>query len=189
MFYAYPFTQEYSGHAIVLGNHELQSLCAIDALGTGAMFGADVKVHSSCPVCGGPVDVSTSDRGTPIGEVRPNDAVVWYECSYGESAASSCCPSIAFFCSCDHLQVWLAQNLDAIGMQLAVDEALEVAGRSLAQRYRRATALSGSQGEPHDARLRVPQATAGGIVGAILEPARCTCRSCSLHSQSGAPDR
>ena len=128
--YAYPFTQEYSGHTIVLGNHELQSLCAVDALGTGVMFGADVKVHSSCPVCGGPVNVSTSDRGTSIGEVSPTDAVVWYECSYGESAASSCCPSIAFFCSRDHLQVWLAQNPDANGMHLAVDEALEV-GRAI----------------------------------------------------------
>jgi alkylmercury lyase len=128
--YAYPFTQEYSGHTIVLGNHELESLCAIDALGTGAMFGADVKVHSSCPVCGGSVDVSTNDRGTSISEVSPADAVVWYECSYGESAASSCCPSIAFFCSQDHLQVWKAQNPDANGMQLTINEALEV-GRAI----------------------------------------------------------
>lgn len=94
------------------------------------MFSADVEVHSACPVCAGPIHVSTTDRGTSIREASPADAVVWYECSYGESAASSCCPSIAFFCSRDHLQVWLRQNPDANGVQLAVDEALEV-GRAI----------------------------------------------------------
>lgn len=128
--YAYPFTQEYTGHTVVLGNHELGSLCAVDALGTGTMFRTDVEVHSSCPVCGGPIHISTGERGTSIREASPADAVVWYECSYGESAASSCCPAIAFFCSQDHLEVWQTQNPSAIGLQLAINEALEV-GRAI----------------------------------------------------------
>ena len=69
-------------------------------------------------------------RGLPDTEASPADAVVWYECSYGESAASSCCPAIAFFCSQDHLEVWQTQNPSAIGLQLAINEALEV-GRAI----------------------------------------------------------
>lgn len=95
--YAYPFTQDWTGHTVLLGDRELGSLCAIDALGTGAMFEADVTVRSTCRHCGAPIRAVTAEHGSTIREVAPPDAVVWYDCSYGESAASSCCQSIAFF--------------------------------------------------------------------------------------------
>jgi alkylmercury lyase len=128
--YAYPFTQDWSGHTVLLGGRELGSLCAIDALGTGAMFEDDVTVQSTCRHCGAPIRAVTAEHGSTIREVAPPDAVVWYDCSCGESAASSCCQSIAFFCSDAHLRVWLDQAPTEYGTRLTVSEALEV-GRAI----------------------------------------------------------
>jgi hypothetical protein len=128
--YAYPFTEERTGHTVSLGNRELDSMCAIDALGTGAMFGTDVTVKSACRLCGSPVQIATTDRGRLVEEISPAGAVVWYDYTYSDRAASSCCQSIAFFCSDAHLQTWLKDAPGQSGIALTVTEALEV-GRAL----------------------------------------------------------
>lgn len=128
--YAYPFTEEWTGHTVFLRNRKLNSMCAIDALGTGAMLVTDVTVNSVCRSCGDPIRIATTDRGRAIEDVSPAGAMVWYDYTYGDRAASSCCQSIAFFCSDAHLQTWLEQGPGQSGMRLTVPEALEV-GRAL----------------------------------------------------------
>ena len=50
---------------------------------------------------------------------------------YGQAAATSCCPSIGFFCCDEHLGHWLeGQTARRAGYRLSLDEALEV-GRAL----------------------------------------------------------
>lgn len=50
--YAYPFTEAASGHKVELRGHLLYALCAIDALGVGAMYRTDITVVSPCRACG-----------------------------------------------------------------------------------------------------------------------------------------
>jgi alkylmercury lyase len=128
---AYPFTQAATEHRVECNGHTLHALCAIDALGVGAMYNADTAIQTRCRCCGAAIRVTTIAEGRTLGIVEPVDAVVWYDFAYERSAAASCCPSIVFLCTDEHLQQWLrAQTGRRAGIRLAMDEALEV-GRAL----------------------------------------------------------
>jgi hypothetical protein len=130
--HAYPFTSSDTGHRVRLGEQVLNALCAVDALGVGAMYTRDVSIDSSCRFCGAEIHVTTRQNGTRSGSVSPESSVVWYDVVYsGGCAATSCCPSIAFFCSDEHLQRWLTSGaMQRQGYRLSPDEALEM-GRAL----------------------------------------------------------
>src|SRR5262249_49498092 len=104
--YAYPFTSDQTEHRVQLRGRELHAVCAIDALGMAAMFGTDVAIESSCPACGGGIEVVTAQGGKSLSYAWPSEAVVWYDLAYSGCAAASCCQSIAFFCSEAQLQQW-----------------------------------------------------------------------------------
>ncbi len=129
--YAYPFTSRETGHTVQLGAHTLNALCAIDALGVGAMYQRDVVITSRCSLCGTDIKVVTTDRGHRLRSVSPESAVVWYDFRYTGCAAASVCQKTVFFCSDAHLQAWrngVAAEED--GRRLLPAEALE-AGRAL----------------------------------------------------------
>lgn len=130
--YAYPFTETQTGHHVELKSHTLNSLCAIDALGVGGMYRSDVTVGSRCRLSGGSVRVTIGDEGRTLRNVSPAGAVVWYDFAYeGGTAANSCCPSIAFFCSEEQLRRWLDPQMPLRhGVVLSIEEALEV-GRAI----------------------------------------------------------
>jgi alkylmercury lyase len=129
--HAYPFTKRTTEHRVELHGRKLNALCAIDALGAGGMFRADATIESSCRHCGTSIEISTSQSGRAVSYARPASAVVWYDLAYSQAAATSCCPSIGFFCCDEHLQQWLAgPTTRRAGYRLAIDEALEV-GRAL----------------------------------------------------------
>ncbi len=130
--HAYPFTSSDTGHRVRLGGRVLNALCAVDALGVGAMYRQDVSIESSCRSCGAEIHVTTRRTGTGLGSVSPEGSVVWYDALYsGGCAATSCCPSIAFFCSDEHLERWLTSRAaHPQGYRLSPDEALEM-GRAL----------------------------------------------------------
>lgn len=128
---AYPFTQAKTEHQVELNGRTLPALCAIDALGVGAMYGANAAVRSQCRQCGGAVRVETTEAGRALARVDPVGSVVWYDFAYDGSAATSCCPSIVFFCSDSHLEQWQRDQLGRrAGVRLAMGEALEV-GRAI----------------------------------------------------------
>jgi alkylmercury lyase len=129
--YAYPFTGQETEHRVGLCGRTLHAVCAVDALGIAGMFRTDIVIESSCRACGGSIEVGTAEGGKSLSHARPVDAVVWYDLVYSGCAASSCCRSIAFFCSKAELQHWLtAQSQQPIGYRLTLDEALEV-GRAI----------------------------------------------------------
>jgi hypothetical protein len=129
---AYPFTDRHSGHQVDLGDLRINAMCAIDALGIGALSGHDIIVHSACAACGAAVRVATARRGAALQLVSPKGAMVWLGVRYeGGCAADSLCRSIAFFCSGGHLEGWRAANHPGLdGFRLTMDEALET-GRAL----------------------------------------------------------
>lgn len=129
--HAYPFTVSASGHRVELGRHTLNALCAVDALGAGDMCRMDIAIDARCRSCGESVRVETVLEGRRLGRMEPERAVVWYDFAYEDSAASSCCQAIAFFCSEQHLREWLGlQRTPRAGARLAMDEALEL-GRAI----------------------------------------------------------
>jgi alkylmercury lyase len=129
--YAYPFTSQPTEHRVNLDGRTLNALCAIDALGAGSMCREDATITSSCRLCGTAIEIGTAQRGTALGHARPTSALVWYDLAYNQTAATSCCPLIGFFCCDVHLQQWMAAQTTArAGHRLTLEEALEV-GRAI----------------------------------------------------------
>ncbi len=129
--FAYPFTEAQTGHRILLTGQRLNALCAVDALGAGAMYQCDTTIESACRHCGEKIRLTTSGQGTTLRSASPADTVVWYDSDYSVSAATSCCRAIAFFCSAAHRQTWLDVQIPSRrGVELSAAEALEV-GRAI----------------------------------------------------------
>jgi mercuric reductase len=129
---AYPFTDRDAGHRVTLDGRTLNAMCAVDALGIGAMTGRDIAIASRCRYGGAPVRITTQDRGRALADVEPTTAVVWLSVRYeGGCAASSLCTATSFFCSDNHLAAW-RRGLppDEPGFRLSIEEALE-AGRAI----------------------------------------------------------
>ncbi len=129
---AYPFTERDTGHRVRLGDRVLNAMCAIDALGVGAMYGKDVTIDSACPACGGAVHIETRDNGAALATFSPSSAVVWSGIRYfGGCAAESLCTVQAFFCSDEHLESWRSANHpDVKAFRLSMDEGLQ-AGKAI----------------------------------------------------------
>ncbi|WP_085936152.1 organomercurial lyase [Enhydrobacter aerosaccus] len=60
---AYPFTQARTEHQVDLNGRTLYALCAIDALGAGAMYGVDTAIQSQCRHCGQAIRLRTTRAG------------------------------------------------------------------------------------------------------------------------------
>ena len=129
---AYPFTDRDTGHRVTLDGHVLNAMCAVDALGIGAMTGRDVAIASQCRHCGAPIRITTRERGRALAAVAPSTAVMWQSVRYeGGCAASSLCATTAFFCSDEHLSLWRDErSADKPGFRLSIEEGLQ-AGRAL----------------------------------------------------------
>ena len=123
---AYPFTERDTGHRVRLGAKVLNAMCAIDALGTGAMFASDCEIDSTCRQCGAPIRVTTAGNGERLASVAPASAMVWNGIYYEGQAATSLCTVIAFFCSPAHSERWLQGRDDSDGYPLTMGEALEI---------------------------------------------------------------
>ena len=124
---AYPFAAYPTGHRITLRGQAVDSLCAIDALGAGAMCETESSIDSKCAHCGAPIHITTSRGGMELEAVEPASTVVWYSLAFDGCVAQSCCPSTQFFCSDDHLTAWRAGNgARTTGDRLNMREALEI---------------------------------------------------------------
>jgi hypothetical protein len=123
---AYPFTDRDTGHRVRLVGRVLNAMCAVDALGAGAMYGHDVAIDSSCRHCAAPVRLTTRDNGAALDDISPSQTVVWTGISYQGQAATSLCTVIAFFCSAEHLAAWRDENAESTGFELSPGEAMEV---------------------------------------------------------------
>ncbi|MHA1564920.1 MAG: alkylmercury lyase family protein [Alphaproteobacteria bacterium] len=125
---AYPFIDRATEHRMKVGETALHAMCAIDALGTGAMLGTDIVIESACRSCGAPIRIETRDMGAALGDHSPGRAVVWTGIQYADRcAADSLCTVMAFFCSGEHLDSWRdSQNPKPNGFRLSLDEGLQM---------------------------------------------------------------
>lgn len=129
---AYPLATKPTDHCVGVGGRIVQAMCAIDALGIGAMLGTDVIVDSRCRACAAPIQIETGSCGTGLHRVEPPSIQVWSGIRYeGGCAANSLCTVIAFFCSEAHQEEWQSANHpDIEGYRLTVEEAMQI-GRAL----------------------------------------------------------
>lgn len=129
---AYPFRDRDTGHRVHLGDRVLNAMCAIDALGVGAMYDKDVTIDSVCAACGSEIRITTRDNGAAVDEVSPPSTVVWSGIRYADAcAADSLCTVLAFFCSDEHLESWRkSKHPDVKGFRLSLDEGMQ-AGKAI----------------------------------------------------------
>jgi len=129
---AYPFSDRNTGHRVTVDGRTLNAMCAVDALGIGAMTDRDIAIASRCRHCGAPIRITTRERGRALADVEPRTAVMWQSVRYEDACtASSLCATTAFFCSDDHLSAWRRErSADEPGFRLSIEEGLE-AGRAL----------------------------------------------------------
>jgi len=127
---AYPFSSIPTPHRVHLGGREVFALCAVDALGIPAMLKEDAGISSRCAHCSCSVEVQV--RPHTISRYLPAEIVVWFPTSEDDCCpvAESRCPSISFFCSSDHLDVWRDGRGEPPGVVLSLNEAFE-AGREI----------------------------------------------------------
>ncbi|RTM14168.1 MAG: bifunctional organomercurial lyase/mercury(II) reductase MerBA [Bradyrhizobiaceae bacterium] len=128
----YPFTDRDTGHQVTLDGRILNAMCAVDALGIGAMTDRDIAIASHCRHCGAPIRIATRHQGRALADLEPATAVMWQSVRYdGACAATSLCAMTAFFCSDDHLAAWRREcSANGAGFRLSIEEGLE-AGRAL----------------------------------------------------------
>jgi mercuric reductase len=128
----YPLTDRPTEHRVRVEGPTLYAMCAIDALGVGAMYGTSSVIESRCRLCGAAIDITTADRGRRLETVLPAETMVLAGIAYrGGCAATSLCTTIAFFCSDAHLRQWqFGQASAGTGFRLSTDEAFEV-GRAI----------------------------------------------------------
>jgi mercuric reductase len=143
---AYPLTDRPTEHRVRVEAQRLHAMCAIDALGVGAMYGTNTLIESRCRLCRVAIDITTVDHGRRLDMVLPGETVVFAGIGYrGGCAATSLCTTIAFFCGGAHLSEWRsAQALDASGFRLSIGEAFEV-GRAV---FGPVLAAPARQGQP-----------------------------------------
>jgi mercuric reductase len=132
---AYPFTDRVTGHRITLDGRSVNAMCAVDALGVGAMLQRDIQIDSRCLHSGSAIRITTRDDGRLLADVQPRTTVVWLGLRYeGGAAAFSLCTVTAFFRTDDDLDAWRKdpQHAEQRGVRLTPNEALE-AGRAIFQ--------------------------------------------------------
>lgn len=128
---AYPFSGRASGQRVTIGRRTLEAMCAVDALGVGAMLGTDTVILSSCASCGREVRIATAENGRAVKEILPAGTFVWLGLGYdGRCAQTSLCTEIVFLCSAAHWRSWRAGRGAGDGFRLSADEALRV-GRAV----------------------------------------------------------
>lgn len=129
---AYPFSEAETEHRVELGAQTVNAMCAIDALGMGAMYDRDIRIRSNCRMCGTSIEVATSKSGRELAYWTPETAIVWSGIPYEHGcAANSLCKVLTFFCSDDHLATWRQQQCEnSRGFRLSMEEGLE-AGRAI----------------------------------------------------------
>jgi hypothetical protein len=127
---AYPFSGRPTAHRVRFpSGHEVDAMCAIDALGIAPMFAQRIEVESRDPVSGETIGARVAPDGSA--EWWPESAVVVAGAvrSQGD-ACSGCCPVLNFFVSPANAERWLTEHPDVRGNVISMPEAA-AAGRAV----------------------------------------------------------
>jgi Alkylmercury lyase len=127
---AYPFSGRPTAHRVRFpAGHEIDAMCAIDALGIAPMFGQRIEIESRDPVSGEEIRARVAPDGAA--EWWPESAVVVAGAirSQGD-ACCGCCPVLNFFASTANAERWLSEHPEVRGNVISMREAA-AAGRAV----------------------------------------------------------
>jgi hypothetical protein len=127
---AYPFSGRPTAHRVRLpGGHEVDAMCAIDALGITPMLGQATEIRSRDPGTGDEIRARVVPD-EPV-EWSPESAVVVAGATRSEGdARRGCCPVLNFFASRGNAERWLADHPEVRGSVISMREAA-AAGRAV----------------------------------------------------------
>jgi alkylmercury lyase len=111
-----------TGHRMRLGDDQLFTWCAADAIGIPAALGEDGEVATACPYCSTRVVIPIS-AGVPQAE---DDLVLWLPTASCSHVVTQFCPDVNFFCNREHLDAWRSQAGEPEGETLDTDGAAEL---------------------------------------------------------------
>jgi hypothetical protein len=127
---AYPFSGRPTAHRVRFpSGHEVDAMCAIDALGIAPMFGKPIEIESRDPVSREEVVARVAPDGAT--EWWPESAVVVAGAIRSEGdACCGCCPVLNFFASPANAERWLSGHPEVRGNVISMREAA-AAGRAV----------------------------------------------------------
>jgi hypothetical protein len=127
---AYPFSGLLTDHRVRFSSgHEVDAMCAIDALGIASMLEEPIEIESRDPVSGDKIRA----RITPDGAADwwPESAVVLAGAIRSQDeACRGCCPVLNFFAATANAERWLAEHPEVRGIPISVEDAA-AAGRAI----------------------------------------------------------
>ena len=127
---AYPFSGRPTAHRVRFpSGHEVDAMCAIDALGIAPMVGEAIEVSSRDPRSGAEIRLAA----VPSGPERwsPEGAVVVAGMLAGEAdSCRGCCPALNFFGSSMSAEHWLEEHPQVRGRVISIEQAA-AAGRAV----------------------------------------------------------
>ena len=120
---AYPFSGRPTAHRVRFPTgHEVEAMCAIDALGIAPMFGQRIDIESHDPISGEMIQAQVTADGTA--EWWPESAVVVAGAIRSqEDACCGCCPVLNFFASPANAERWLTEHPQVRGNVISMGEA------------------------------------------------------------------
>jgi hypothetical protein len=128
---AYPFSGLPTPHQVRFpSGHEVDAMCAIDALGIAPMFEELIEVESRDPLSGDEIRARVAPDGAA--ESWPESAVVVAGAirSDRDDACCGCCPVLNFFATAANAERWLGEHPEVRGHRISIDEAA-AAGRAV----------------------------------------------------------
>jgi Alkylmercury lyase len=127
---AYPFSGRPTAHRVRFpGGHEVDAMCAIDALGIAPMFGERIEIESRDPLSGAEIRALVAPDGAA--EWWPElSVVVAGVLDRQADSRQGCCPVLNFFISPANAERWLAEHPEVRGKVISMDEAA-AAGRAV----------------------------------------------------------
>jgi alkylmercury lyase len=127
---AYPFSGRPTAHRVRFPDgHEVDAMCAIDALGIAPMFGEAIEIESRDPLSCDEIRARVA-RDASV-EWSPQSAVVVTGATRSQGdACCGCCPVLNFFASAANAERWLAEHPEVRGTSISMREAA-AAGRAV----------------------------------------------------------
>jgi hypothetical protein len=127
---AYPFSGRPTAHRVRFqSGHEVDAMCAIDALGIAPMFAQPIEITSRDPVTEEQIRVRLAPDGQ--GRWRPESTVVVSGAIARQCESfCGCCRVLNFFAKSANGRAWLAQHPDVRGDVVSMPDAI-TAGRAV----------------------------------------------------------
>ena len=127
---AYPFSARPRGHTVLIDSaHQVQAMCAIDALGIGAMLQLPIEIGSHDPLSGSEIWVRLDPGEDAWWEPTTAVVLTGSACCDGPSFRG-CCDVLNFFETEDSATSYLAKHPELVGFPISIPDAIE-AGRTV----------------------------------------------------------